>query len=196
MNTKSIKSPKSFLVAFVILLGLFFQSAIAANFDFEINRLQYKINDDGNSVTLVTYRLEPKQYGPTTLNILPEVTYGGKAYYVTALADNAFTYFLNLETVNLPSTITSIGNKAFSDCRNLADINIPNSVTSIGSSAFSGCERLASITLPETITIISDFMFCGCGLQNFTIPSKVTSIGKSAFQYCSGLRNIELPNSV
>jgi len=51
---------------------------------------------------------------------------------ITYVSDYMFNYFNNIESVELPSTLTSIGESAFFDCTSLKEVTIPNSVTSIG----------------------------------------------------------------
>ena len=78
MKTTSIKNFKSVCLTLIALFGLCFsQSAIADTYDFEIGRYQYKINDDGNTVTLVHYRLEPKENSPQNINVSETVNYNG-----------------------------------------------------------------------------------------------------------------------
>ena len=87
--------------------------------------------------------------------VIPEsVEYGGTAY-----------------------SVTSIGEEAFYDCDYLTSVTIPNSVTSIGSSAFYFCRFLTSVTIPNSVTSIEYQAFCYCsGLTSVTIPNSVTTI--------------------
>ncbi|MBQ4138607.1 MAG: hypothetical protein II592_03585, partial [Muribaculaceae bacterium] len=100
---------KCFISALFMLVFCVSQSALADTYDFEIGRYQYKINDDGSSVTLVHYRLEPKENSPQNINVSETVNYNGNDYTVTALGDDAFNYFMNTKTITLPNTITAIG---------------------------------------------------------------------------------------
>lgn len=55
-----------------------------------------------------------------------------------------------------------IGEYAFYWCRNLNSIDIPNSVTTIGDSALGACSSLSSINIPNSVKIIGDRAFWGC----------------------------------
>lgn len=164
---------------------------------------------DGNpSISGVTYT------GPGTVppNVWAKTIKIGTC--ITSIADNSFSGYTSLESVEMPSTITSIGNeafcgdeslydcslpnsitsigiKAFSGCTSLEVINLPNNVTSLGSSAFTNCLSITDMNIPSGLTSIPDSCFYNCdALHTFEIPSTVTSIGNSAFRYCSGLFSV------
>lgn len=83
------------------------------------------------------------------------------------------------------STFTSIGAGAFSDCVNLESVDIPATVTLIGESAFNSDTKLKSFTFHEGMKI-GNFAFYRSGLTTVTIPADVT-IGVSTFAKCSNL---------
>jgi hypothetical protein len=180
MKTKHFKHA-SLLLMLLLCMGIS-QSAFADTFDFEIGRYQYKINGDGNSVTLVKYRLEPKENSPQSITVSETVGYDGNNYTVTALGDDAFNFFQDTRTITLPNTITTIGARAFASCYYLTSVNIPDGLTSIGVGAFSDCQSLRSCELPSAITEIPESLFLGAGLESFTVQNTVTSIGEKAFQ--------------
>ena len=55
---------------------------------------------------------------------------------VTSIAASAFSGYIGLTTVTLPSSLTSIGNQTFWGCTGLKSVTLPNSVTKIGIYAF------------------------------------------------------------
>lgn len=86
--------------------------------------------------------------------------FGAEDYYYTAvpealkkvtvtsaktLGKYSFAECRNIETVNLPATLTEIGEEAFSYCTSLEKLVIPASVGRIAFSAFNGCTRLYEI---------------------------------------------------
>ena len=78
-----------------------------------------------------------------------------------------------------------IGEYAFYWCRNLNSIDIPNSVTTIGDSALGACSSLSSINIPNSVKIIGDRAFWGCNfLTCITIPSSVDTIIGNPFYPC------------
>ena len=106
----------------------------------------------------------------------------------------------------IPEGTTKI-DKTFMNCMDLESIEIPSSVTEIMPWAFEGCTNLEKIEVsPENkvydsredcnavIESESNHLVCGC--KNTKIPNSVTRIQDSAFAYCEGLTSIEIPNSV
>ena len=117
--------------------------------------------------------------------------------YLEYIDNDAFCRCTNLQSINLPESVTSIGNYAFFNCKDLQSINIPEGVTSINKYAFHGCKNLQSIKIPESVTSIGKDAFHGCkNLQSINIPEGVTSIGNYAFFNCKGLQSIKIPGSV
>ncbi|MCK9536302.1 MAG: leucine-rich repeat protein, partial [Bacilli bacterium] len=144
------------------------------------------------------------------------------SYEVVMITDTAFNKNQQIESIQLPNTITKILPSSFSycpklkaitfeensqleeilshafyDCTSLTSITIPEGVTSIGDSAFSLCTSLPSITIPESVTSIGNSAFIGCtSLTSITIPDGVTSIGRGALYNCTSLTSITIPESV
>ena len=117
---------------------------------------------------------------------------------VTSIEDNAFSWCYDLTRVVFAegSLLKYVGNSAFGCCENLNSIEIPASVTTIGNEAFN-FSGLTSINIPEGVTTIGDNAFYYCeSLTSIEIPSSVTSIGVGAFEGCGGLTSIEIPSSV
>lgn len=63
---------------------------------------------------------------------------------------------------SIRKVVKVIGDWAFYWCRNLNSIDIPNSVTTIGDSAFAFCDSLTSINIPNSVTTIGDSAFWNC----------------------------------
>lgn len=130
--------------------------------------------------------------------VIPDtVTKNGKSYSVTAIANQAFYYCVNLTSVTIPNSVVSIGDYAFGGCGDLASITIPDSVTSIGCNAFGGCCGLTDVTIGNSVTSIGDCAFIYCERLNpVNIPNSVISLGSGAFYGCFGLSSVNIPNSV
>ena len=162
----------------------------------------------------VKYRIisenEAEVYGPvddrSSIDILSIVTWHyevpgqgiwDEEYSVTSIGGGAFSFCLNLTSVDIPNSVTSIGISAFQNCISLTSVTIPNSVTSIGDYAFNSCRSLTSLTIPNSVTSIGDYAFNYCdSLTSVAIPNSVTSIGEWAFEECHSLTSITIPNSV
>lgn len=61
--------------------------------------------------------------------------------------------------LNIPSTVTTIADYAFLYCANLDSLRLPNSVTTIQKLAFYECSGMVSLIIPETVTSIGDNAF-------------------------------------
>ena len=154
---------------------------------FEVDGINYNINEDGESVEVTSY------YGSYSGDIVipSTVTYDNKTYSVTSIGNDAFYWCTSLTSISIPEGVTSIGTHAFSGCSSLTSISIPEGVTSIGGYAFSGCSSLTSISIPEGVTSIGNLTFAYCSsLTSISIPESVTSIGDWAFGWCSALTSI------
>ena len=126
----------------------------------------------------------------TTVRIPASVIYHDEEYIVTGIGKEAFSK-CDINTVELPDTITNIGYSAFLDCMDLTSINLPVKVTCIEGLAFSGCWDLYSIELPDSLTSIGEKAFeCCIEFTSIVIPASVSSIKKEAFGGCYGLVDI------
>lgn len=114
---------------------------------------------------------------------------------VTRIGDYTF-HNSQLESIELPSTITSIGMEAFGRCSKLSSIVIPEGVTRLTSSIFGYCTNLESCILPNSLTELGDYVFSYCSkLSSITIPANVNKIGGSCFNYCSALNELRILNN-
>lgn len=138
---------------------------------------------------------------------------------VTAIGQNSFENYPNVEAVEIGSSVTKIGNGAFGSCKSLTSITIPENVKHIGEGAFFGCEGLEEVVLegvetigvsafngctaletvefPATLQSIDDDAFFECkSLTELVLPEGVTTIGSGAFNSCTSLKSVEIPSSV
>ena len=192
----------------------------------------YTYTDNGNTYTysLSGTTATLTKFTGKHANVPEKVTKGDDTYTVTAIGKNAFATMdgsdkhqknKELQSVNLPNTITEIGDHAFYYCQNanfmsitipdgvtkikegtfgyctsLKNVTLPNSITSIGVGAFSVCSALTSITLPKGLATIEDYAFSYAGLTEVNLPNSITSIGEGAFSACSALTSITLPEGL
>ena len=77
----------------------------------------------------------------------------------------------NIESIDIPDSVTSIEGWAFSNCSNLTSIVIPSSVTSITYSVFSDCTSLTAVTILSKDVEIHD--------DSYAIPEAATIYGYS-----------------
>ena len=90
--------------------------------------------------------------------------------------------------------VTSVADCAFRYCGNLESVVLPDTVTSIGANAFAYCKQLSSINFPEGLQTIGEEAFIDSGLLAVSIPDSVTSIGRYAFLFNPDVR-FEIPQS-
>lgn len=119
-----------------------------------------------------------------------------KGYNVTYIAANAFQG-CELDSINIPNTVTGIGYEAFYGCINLKSLVIPNGLVNIGARSFFGCSDLASITIPNSVKSIGQYAFGNCiGLYSvtslITVPYK---LDESVFQ-CTGDYDADIMYSI
>ena len=100
----------------------------------------------------------------------------------------------NLPTkVVIPATyesapVTEIEKRGFASCVNLEEIEIPSSITKIAEEAFLNCVSLTEIALPEGLSEIKKNTFLYCvSLKRIKIPTSLTYIANDAFFACYNL---------
>ncbi len=115
---------------------------------------------------------------------------------ITEIGGGNFVNAANLETVQLPASVTKIGASAFANCSSLLFIDL-NKVNTLGSEAFASCTTLQMASIPATVTTVGEKAFCNCTkLSSVTFAEGVVMIGTSAFEGCSALKSVELPTTL
>ena len=167
--------------------------------EFTVGDLNYRVNDDGVSVTVTGHVNGYEATGPL---VIPEsVSYDGQDYAVTVIGNTAFMYCFYLTSLTIPNSVTTIEEGAFSYCTGFTgDLVIPNSVVTIEPSAFFTCYAFdGDLVIGNSVMVIGDYAFDDCnGMHGvLNIPSHVESIGTSSFRYCefSGM-TVDPANSV
>ena len=155
--------------------------------EFTVGDLNYRVNDDGASVTVIGH---VDGYNAQGALVIPEsVSYEGRDYAVTVIGNTAFMYCFYLTSLTLPNSVTTIEEGAFAYCSGFTgDLIIPNSVVSIEPSAFFTCYAFdGDLVIGNSVAFIGDYAFDDCnGLHGvLNIPSNVASIGIDAFRYCA-----------
>ena len=185
------------LILFFALMTATVHAAVALSYDFSADNdegvtIYYKINDDGNTVS-VTKNYD--DYYKGTVNIPQSVTNEGTSYSVTAIGESAFSACWDLTSVTIPVGVTTIDDRAFYSSGYLTNISIPDGVKTIGNSAFDCCYSLSDITLPNSLEEIGEYAFMSVPIRGITIPEKVKSIGSYAFRGCAFYEDKFINNS-
>lgn len=87
---------------------------------------------------------------------------------ITSITPMAFSGYLNITEVSLPSSLRKIGDRAFSSCNSLEEIVIPDGVEEIGDKVFFNSYSLKKIEIPASVTEIGDGIFMS-GNSNLVI---------------------------
>ena len=107
----------------------------------------YEANQDGLTATVIG--LDPTFTGDA-VTIAGSVKIGGKAYTVTAIADQAFTRKTGIKSIVIPASIETIGKAAFSFCTGLESIECQAAtVPAAGATAFYKINPAISVTVPS-----------------------------------------------
>ena len=145
----------------------------------------------------------------TELTIPDHVTYAGKTYAVTEIADAAFYQHSWLQTVNLPNTLRKIGKNAFQSC-DLNAVELPDGIMEIGTYAFDSqsSPHFTSVTVRSidwqptaadagyNRTIDFSAFSNNPNLTEVTIPSSIKRIDGYAFAYDCALAEIHFPSGL
>ena len=163
MRTRTLHFQRTFLsVLFALLLCIIGMTNALAQ-TFTVGDLNYSLNDDGVSVTVIGHVDGQNATGEL---VIPEsVNYYSATYTVTIIANNAFSGCSGLTgSLIIPESVTSIGASAFYNCHGLTgDLTIPNSVTYIGSSAFEYCDGFTgSLTIGTSLFKTGERVFANC----------------------------------
>ena len=170
----------------ILLLALLLPTTAMA-YDFEVGGIYYDIN--GSEATVAQ---SPGYNYQGNIVIPSSVTYGGTTYAVTAIADKAFFYCLDLTGVTIGNSVVTIGYRSFCYCPGLTSVTIGNSVTTIGNQAFNSCGNLANITIGNSVATIGESAFSSAAITRIAIPATVTYIGRNAFLGCEELERVDI----
>ncbi len=107
---------------------------------------------------------------------LPAISFADGSQLVS-IGANAFSGCSNIESIDIPDTVTEIGTGAFTNCKALASVDLPAALTGLTGNIFSGCTALASIELKDGLESITGDVFSGCSaLTEITFPASLKSI--------------------
>lgn len=120
---------------------------------------------------------------------------------ITQIPQNFCHEARNLETINIPATVTVINGSGsqngapFYNGYSLREVTFAssNTLTEIKSACFNNCTSLVSIDLPDTITKMGNYVFASCtSLKEITLPNSLESVQNHLFAWCSSLKVIRM----
>ncbi len=183
----------SFLLVISLLFGIFaitpMSASAAISDEFVSGDYTYKVTDETvtNTVTLV------KADNASGDVVIPQTVSNesGVSYNVTSIDEFAFKDNKNINSVNIPGTISTIGARWFSGCSNISNVTLNNGIKEIKASAFLNNTSLLSIDLPESLESVSNNAFKGCtSLATVKVRSNVQFGSGSSFTDCLAINEI------
>ena len=145
-----------------------------------------------------------------TLLIPATVTHDGRQYTVTALADNAFASHYEIQSIQLPATLTAIGRQAMRGT-NITELIVPDCVDTIGPLAFFVLPNVVyhgtAAGSPWAANNVNGYLedsvyyqdatksrLTGAhrALSTFAVPQSVVTIAPNAFRGCANLFTVTL----
>lgn len=101
---------------------------------------------------------------------------------VTAIGKEAFCN-LDIETIDIPATVTMIDDNAFNSCHELSEITLPEGLLTLGNTAFHSCSGLTYVELPNSLKNIGDWIFTNCSSLKNVVSNieNPTRIGENTF---------------
>lgn len=184
------------------------------NLDSDINSTIFKSLSGLTTVTIgnnVTYLTTGCFQGCSNLTTVT-INSGSN---LRTIYDNAFANCVNLETINIPNTVTKIGS-AFNGCTSLPVENglryadtcvveaVDNSSTYtikegtriIGSNGIFGKSNLINLVMPNSVAYIEYAALANnSNLESVTMSNSIVSIGVYAFNNCPKLTSITIPST-
>ena len=124
---------------------------------FTVGDLNYTINDDGATVTLIGH-----VDGFSGELVIPESVELYEIFYpVTAIGDGAFEDCGLTGSLVIPNSVTRIGWRAFAGT-GIISVTFGNSLSQLIYGAFEYCNNLVEVTIPSSVTYIETRVFGGC----------------------------------
>lgn len=132
----------------ILLFSMLLLFAIAgraqANVEFTDGDYKFKFNSTGKVVYCTGLSETGMAKKPLSIFIPNVATYNGSKYYVSEIADGAFSALDFITDVTVPYGITHIG-MAFTFCSNLETVDLPGTLLGFDDYAFSKCTSLSRI---------------------------------------------------
>lgn len=191
----------------LVFLALLLPATAAAH-DIEVDGIYYNINGNQATVTFRggTFTAYSDEYSGD-VTIPGTVTYEGRTYTVSAIAQYAFRGCSGITSLTLGNAVASIGDLAFLNCTEMTSISVDSDnpyydsrnncnaiIETESNTLVLGC---MNTVIPNSVATIGGYSFYGCiALTSVNLPNSVTSIGDHSFYRCTGITSFTIPNSV
>lgn len=115
---------------------------------------------------------------------------------VTSIVYNAFS-FSKVKNVVFSEGLVAIGSSAFNSCANLQSADLPSTVTRIDDYAFQGAGIVKADLSKTHVTKLSRSVFEQCSaLKEVNLPETLETMDFTVFNFCTALETIIIPASV
>lgn len=117
---------------------------------------------------------------------------------VTDIGENAFYGCEKLHTVKIGNGVEVVYRKAFQNCKSLENLTLSSKIAEVQTAAFSGCSSLTELHIPKTLNKWYTEAFYGNSLTKLTFEDGIENIGGHAtlWNYKCDLKEITFPASV
>jgi hypothetical protein len=117
------------------------------------------------------------------------------SFYYKGLADGTYcltSYNGNATHVTFPEniTISILGDKLFKNRTEIESIDIPETVTQIGGWVFDGCVNLKTLKLPPQLTDMWQYALTRMSIEEIEVPSSLKAIIPFTFNECKSLKRV------
>ena len=99
---------------------------------------------------------------------------------VEYIGNSAFEGCSNLQTINLPDTITTIGGSCFRNCTKINNVKLPSNLKTLNGQTFAGCTNLQNIELPQNLESLNSESLAGTSITKIKLPKNLSNIGNAA----------------
>lgn len=173
-----------------------FTSAFA--YDVLSENIYFNLNKDEKTATVTYKKIVPGQERKEYYHdiVIPtEIKVKGVKYQVVAIGDSAFYGCDDVDSVELPATITHIGKSAFENfrCKYGASFlaGYTRAITSIGERAFANSTIECSFA-SEKLMSIGKEAFLNAIVEKIIINDSIQRIEEAAFKGCKYLKDVEI----
>lgn len=184
---------KSYIYLSILLYFAISQVSFAQD---DFDDFDFKVNNQTGLISIKRYKGEativkiPSNYEGLRVTVISGYKGKDKQYH------GAFEE-MDIDSVEIPTSIIRIEKNAFYNCDELKHITLPSSIRIIQESAFEGCSNLRRVSISKNLSVMSNRLFADCGsLKEVTIPNRVNTIGDEVFLECINLSKVTIPNSV
>lgn len=103
-----------------------------------------------------------------------------------------------IQTVEIPASVTTIKIDAFAECKNLQEVKFAENseLKAIFSRAFRNCYKLNKIKLPASLLHLRAEAFLNTGIEEIQINSNLDVWGRSTFKGCEKLKKVTVDEGV